>query len=116
MKILKWSEVLKLKGDVVYLPLEDLEDGSDPPTIVYDMNQSRICSEHFPIVIPDYEDCFDYFSTIDKLKESGKGVVSDLETSGDVTNRYHLDKLIVVYDREDINQWILKLNSINIQY
>ena len=104
-----------MSGDVVwsyYIPEE--KDIGDQVYIAYDIDSGRLCEESFPIAIPDYEDCFDIFSTLDKFSILKEGTVSTLETSGDVINREDDNQLVVVYNQEDIDNWVAKLQSLKV--
>ena len=115
MRIMNWGEILKLKGDVVYLPMVKGVDAlaDERPLVKYECDWATIY-EDFPITTPELG-C-DYWSSIEELKKLRTAVVSDLDTSRDVYELHSLDEDFVVYDKEDLDSWIKKLQGLNINY
>ncbi len=90
-------------------------DGEEFPErvyIKYPNNTIGVIEEDFPITKPDYTECSDYYSTLDKFNEDKVGVVSDLETTGDVANRGEPELSVIIFEEQDIQMWINKLQSI----
>lgn len=118
MKVITRKEMFKLKGDVVW---GYYSEDSFPFDIYIQYNNSvsdghnRVCKEEFPITCPDYP-VGTYFEVLDRFNSTLEGTVSQLETSSDVYSREDEDTLVIIYDEKDINMWIDKLKSLNINY
>ena len=118
MKLITWKELFEIKGDVVYSLVDEFEI-VDGIIIQYTGEQTpcqRVVDEPFPITTPDYEGCMGWDSNMEMLFKMKEGVVSDLETSGDVIDCYNSDQCVVIYDKQDIDKWISKLQSLDIRY
>lgn len=123
MKIITWQEMLSLEGDIVWAYHTE-DQFPEQVFIQYSGNFreddhdycKRLCEESFPILKPEYEDCLDYQACLTEFNTLKEGKVSSLETSGDVANREEPDAKIIIYDKEDIAEWINKLKSLNIKY
>lgn len=115
MKIMNWGEILKLKGDVVYLPLDNGGDtiSNERPIVKYECDWATIY-EDFPITTPDLG--VDYWSSMDDFKKLRTAAVTDLHTYRDVYELHPLDKDFVVYDKEDLDSWVKKLQGLDINY
>lgn len=72
--------------------------------------------ENFPILIPEYEDAVDYFDNLQKFDNDLVGKVKSLDTFGDIYSREEEDTLVIIYDESDINTWINKLQSLDLNY
>lgn len=119
MKILTWKEFCSLKGDVVWAWYEE---GGFPEKVWIQYDCKRECSgfssvvEEFPLLLPEYPDCHDYFSTFDKFRETSSGEVSECSTFRHDCYHEPIEPQIVVYDCSDIDRWVNKLYSLNIEY
>ena len=120
MKVVTWKEMFEIKGTVVWSYYNEYEF-PDKGYIQYNGDLKgdfkRLCTEDFPITIPDYGyECLDYHSTLDKFNNSKEGVVADLDTAGDIYEEEDSEIPIIIYDKKDIDQWINKLEGLEINY
>tara|TARA_R110000851_G_scaffold328403_1_gene498878 strand:+ start:1197 stop:1550 length:354 start_codon:yes stop_codon:yes gene_type:complete len=111
MKIITWKELLSLKGTRVWSYAGRTLDGFGQAYVLYP-NDFSIVEEDFPILKPEYEDCLDFYSTMEKFADTKVGVVSDLETSGDVFSREDDDCKVVLYSKQDLMLWQDKLSEL----
>ena len=119
MKVITWKEMFKIKGDIVWGHYSE-DNFPEQVYIQYngnlDAGYKRVCDEEFPILKPDYEDCHSHFDTLDEFNKNLTGEVSTLETSGDLYTCYDENMKVVVYDKKDIQNWIDKLQSLDLNY
>ena len=116
MKVITWREMFNIEGDVVWAYYNS-EDFPSEVFIQYNHDgYHRVVEESFPLLLPDFEGCVDFYDTLEKFNIEKKGAVSELETTGDVYSREDEETLIIVYDKKDIDKWIDKLKSLNINY
>lgn len=120
MKVITWKEMFEIKGDIVWGHYSE-DNFPEQVYIQYngnlDSGYKRVCDETFPILVPDYEDVRgDHFDLLDRFNETLSGEVSNLETSGDAYNCVDENMKVVVYDKKDIQNWIGKLQSLDINY
>lgn len=115
MKVVTWKELFEFKGDVVWAIYDEF-DFPETVNVQYNSGIKRVCEEPFPILKPDYEDCTNYSLTLDKFNQVLIGKVSELETSSDTYDCYPEDMKVIIYDKEDVQSWINKLQSLNINY
>jgi hypothetical protein len=107
--ITTWKQLAEKDHPVVY-GIFDGEKFPETVYIKYPHNLSLI-EEPFPITSPDYNECGDYWTTLDKFNTEKIGVVSELETTGDVLNSVSYDTTVVIFDNIDIQKWIDKLQG-----
>lgn len=116
MRVITWKEMFEIRGDVVWGYYSEDRFPENVYIQYNSLENKRVCEEGFPILEPEYKECIDWFSTLCKFQSTLEGKVSSLETSGDIYNREDEDTKIVIYDKEDILQWITKLTKLNIDY
>ena len=112
MRISTWKEVTDEVNKVVVYGYYDGEEFPERVYIKYPNTTARVIEEDFPLTKPDYDECSDYYSTLDKFNEEKVGVVSDLETTGDVANRSIPELPVVIFEERDVQMWITKLQDI----
>ncbi len=117
MKIVTREELLKMQGVFAYAE-HTPHDLPERLHIKYsserDFETDSWTEEEFPILIPEiveYSDCWVNMEALENCKTSEHHLVSDLETS---SNRMYdpMDKLYIVYSKEDVKSWINKLERL----
>jgi hypothetical protein len=116
MKIVTRKELLKMQGMFAYSEYEKGEFG-ESVYIKYssegDLERNNWTEEVFPILCVDMGEG-NYYNNVDAFEKQPYGKefpLSDFETQG---NGFYepMDKLYVVYSKEDVKGWINKLNEL----
>ncbi len=117
MKVMDWSEMVKLEGVVVYTYLDSINGKMDSEEVYvkYPCKYNSFTSEGFPIITPEYLDkdgnylCGD---NIEKLITTKTGTVSRLDTNRDVLACETADTQAVVFEEKDLLLWKEKLDHL----
>ncbi len=116
MKVVTREELLKMQGVFAYAE-HTLHDLPERLHIKYsnkrDFATNSWTEEEFPILTPDHSggDSYEGMDVLENCKTGEHHLVSDLETG---SNRMYepMDKLYVVYSKEDVKSWVSKLERL----
>ena len=74
MRISTWKEVTEEVDKVVVYGYYNGEEFPERVYIKYPNNTIGVIEEDFPITKPDYDECSDYYSTLDKFNDDNTHV------------------------------------------